>query len=294
MDPDLRRHMIALLEIMMKHSEQAGMTEERAAEGERSLNLDRDEIREAMKYLQSRGAAKTTFDDPKLPYGFRQAFVTDAGRLYYHQLVEESGQIIKRTSRKIFIIHGRDEENKDALKEMFFLWDFEPLVMAELPSMNLTLIEKLVHYVKDVEFAFVLMTPDDVGASWKDFINFLKDFTQEVVEGVDQISDRMIAEGRRLRNERDEEAIRSLLGNLDIQFERKMKRRVRQNVLFEYGLCVGKLGRENVCPILKGEVEIPTDILGAVYIPFKDKVSECKDKIRQELQAAGYEISVDE
>jgi predicted nucleotide-binding protein len=72
-----------------------------------------------------------------------------------------------------------------------------------------------------------------------------------------------------------------------------MKQRVRQNVLFEYGLCVGKLRRENVCPILRGEVEIPTDILGAVYIPFRDKVSECKDKIRQELEATGYKIPYD-
>ena len=285
MDPDLRRHIIALLELGIRYSEDRGLTEGRMTELAQDQNLSHDKMREAIKHLGEIGALNLILEDPERPYGISQAFVTDVGKMYCHQLVAESRQNHKRTNRKIFIIHGRDEENKNILKEMLTQWNFKPLVMAELPSMNLTLIEKLVRYVKDVEFAFVLMTPDDIGSNVKDFVDFLKDYSDEIVEGLQQTTNRIGGEGGDL-----DRAIHSLVRNSVIGLERKMKRRVRQNVLFEYGLCVGKLGRENVCPILKGEVEIPTDILGAVYIPFKDKISECKDKIRQELDATGYEI----
>lgn len=41
---------------------------------------------------------------------------------------------------------------------------------------------------------------------------------------------------------------------------------VRDNVLLEYGLFAGVLGKEKVCMICKGEVHIPSDLLGIKYI----------------------------
>jgi len=41
--------------------------------------------------------------------------------------------------------------------------------------------------------------------------------------------------------------------------------RARQNVVFEHGFLIGKLGRANVCPLVKGRVETPNDISGVVY-----------------------------
>jgi len=69
--------------------------------------------------------------------------------------------------------------------------------------------------------------------------------------------------------------------------------RVRQNVMFEYGLCIGALKREKVCPLVKKgppTIEIPSDILGYGYPSFADSVLECKEAIRRELEVVGYHL----
>jgi hypothetical protein len=43
--------------------------------------------------------------------------------------------------------------------------------------------------------------------------------------------------------------------------------RARQNVVFELGFFVGRLGRGRVVALTKGNVELPSDIAGVVYIP---------------------------
>lgn len=48
------------------------------------------------------------------------------------------------------------------------------------------------------------------------------------------------------------------------------KHRARQNVVFEHGYLIGRLGRGNVCAIVKGDVETPGDISGVVYTPMDD------------------------
>jgi CheY-like chemotaxis protein len=64
-----------------------------------------------------------------------------------------------------FIVHGRDamvHELKNFLQNSLRLG--EPVVLAERPSLGRTLIEKFEHYARGTDVAFVLMTPDDVGA----------------------------------------------------------------------------------------------------------------------------------
>lgn len=46
--------------------------------------------------------------------------------------------------------------------------------------------------------------------------------------------------------------------------------RARQNVLFELGLFIGKLGVDRVCLLKKGDVDIPTDISGVLYLNLND------------------------
>ena len=41
--------------------------------------------------------------------------------------------------------------------------------------------------------------------------------------------------------------------------------RARQNVVFEHGYLIGKLGRDHVCALVKGDVETPGDISGVIY-----------------------------
>ncbi|KKN33447.1 hypothetical protein LCGC14_0803790 [marine sediment metagenome] len=50
------------------------------------------------------------------------------------------------------------------------------------------------------------------------------------------------------------------------------KFRARQNVIFEFGYYVGKIGRENVIALyLENEdFEMPTDLSGIIYIPFDE------------------------
>ena len=65
--------------------------------------------------------------------------------------------------------------------------------------------------------------------------------------------------------------------------------RARQNVIFELGFFFGSLGRGRVCALTKGDVEIPSDYAGVVYIPFDDH-GGWQLALSRELQAAGFTI----
>lgn len=60
---------------------------------------------------------------------------------------------------------------------------------------------------------------------------------------------------------------------------------VRDNVLFEYGLFVGALSKENVCFICKGKPKIATDLKGITYIDGEEGTSQVKLKLRDWLNA---------
>ena len=62
--------------------------------------------------------------------------------------------------------------------------------------------------------------------------------------------------------------------------------RARQNVIFELGFFICKLGRERVCALIKGSVEIPSDYSGVVYIDV-EQASEWKYELARELREAG-------
>ena len=62
--------------------------------------------------------------------------------------------------------------------------------------------------------------------------------------------------------------------------------RARQNVIFELGYFIGRLGRERVCALTKGQPEIPSDYSGVVYISMDGK-DDWQGKLVQELREAG-------
>lgn len=66
--------------------------------------------------------------------------------------------------------------------------------------------------------------------------------------------------------------------------------RARQNVIWEWGYLVGKLGRQKVICLYKQGVEIPSDLHGLVTINIANDVREKAEEIRRELNAAGYRI----
>lgn len=65
--------------------------------------------------------------------------------------------------------------------------------------------------------------------------------------------------------------------------------RARQNVLLELGYFVGRLGRDRVCALRKGPVEMPSDYVGVVYTEF-DEAGGWKSALARELDAAGYDV----
>jgi len=73
--------------------------------------------------------------------------------------------------------------------------------------------------------------------------------------------------------------------------DKNLKNRARQNVVFEHGYLLGKLGRDKVCALVKGDVEPPSDISGVVYVPFDDH-GAWKMKVVKEMQQLGYEVDM--
>jgi predicted nucleotide-binding protein len=63
--------------------------------------------------------------------------------------------------------------------------------------------------------------------------------------------------------------------------------RARQNVILELGYFVGRLGRKKVCPLIQGDIELPSDVLGVAWVAL-DAHDGWHMKLARELQAAGY------
>lgn len=77
------------------------------------------------------------------------------------------------------------------------------------------------------------------------------------------------------------------MGNVKYEAEKgELKYRARQNVVFEHGFLIGKIGRKNVTPLVEGAIELPNDISGIVYINDKDWQLD----VAKEMKAAGYDI----
>ena len=81
------------------------------------------------------------------------------------------------------------------------------------------------------------------------------------------------------------------VGALQGQEKDDLKPRARQNVVFEHGYLIGKIGRENVCALVKGNIETPNDISGVVYIKMEGE-KEWKYKVADEMKESGYNVDL--
>jgi predicted nucleotide-binding protein len=137
---------------------------------------------------------------------------------------------------KAFIVHGRDRGTVLELIRFLMNMGFpEPMVLDEMPSRGLTLIEKFEHYAALADVVFVILTPDDLGV---------------------------------------------LVENQPV-----VRPRARQNVLFEIGYFLGMLRRKSgrIFLLHKGDVEIPSDIAGLIYIDINHGIEAAGERIRREL-----------
>ena len=69
--------------------------------------------------------------------------------------------------------------------------------------------------------------------------------------------------------------------------------RARQNVIFELGFFVGKLGRKKVCVLLKNDVEIISDYHGVLYV-YMDDAGGWKLKLAKELDNTGIDVDLNQ
>ena len=157
------------------------------------------------------------------------------------KLKPKNSTAVARNKRKVFIVHGHDNEAKHEVARFLEQLSIEPIILHEQASAGKTIIEKIEHYSNDADFALVLYTPCDRGR-----------------------------------------------GALETTIP--AKNRARQNVVFEHGYLMAKFGRENVCALVKGEIEIPNDTSGVVFVGL-DVAGAWKLEIIKELKAAGYSIS---
>jgi predicted nucleotide-binding protein len=137
---------------------------------------------------------------------------------------------------KSFIVHGRDRGPLHELSRFLTKLGFpDPMVLSEMPSSGLTLIEKFEHYASQADVVFVLLTPDDMAG---------------------------------------------LAGS-----SAAMRPRARQNVLFEVGYFLGSLRRHSgrVLLLHRGDIEIPSDIAGLVYVDIEHGIEAAGEQLRREL-----------
>lgn len=64
-------------------------------------------------------------------------------------------------TNRVFVVHGHDEEMRQAVARALEKLDLEPVILEERPSSGRTVIEKLDRY-SDVSFAVVLLSADDL------------------------------------------------------------------------------------------------------------------------------------
>lgn len=70
-----------------------------------------------------------------------------------------------------------------------------------------------------------------------------------------------------------------------------LNKRARQNVVFEHGFLIGKLGRPRVSAFVKDNLETPNDISGVVYTNL-DFAGAWKVQLAKELKEAGYKVDM--
>lgn len=71
--------------------------------------------------------------------------------------------------------------------------------------------------------------------------------------------------------------------------EKSTRHRARQNVILELGYFAGALGRNRVCALKKGDLELPNDILGVLWKSV-DETDAWKLELAKELRHAGLPV----
>jgi len=74
--------------------------------------------------------------------------------------------------------------------------------------------------------------------------------------------------------------------------EEQKKHRARQNVILELGYFTALLGRDRTMVLVKGDIELPSDVIGVTYERIDDNEG-WKIRLARELREAGFKVSLD-
>lgn len=70
----------------------------------------------------------------------------------------------------------------------------------------------------------------------------------------------------------------------------KAEPRARQNVILEAGMLLSSLTRSQMAIVVKGHLEIPSDLQGIIYLGYNEHVKEIVPKLCQRLKEAGFHL----
>lgn len=97
--------------------------------------------------------------------------IFDSGKISYQgkncaeiqSIIEQTQISTIQANKKVFVVYGHDVVAKTQLEAMLRRWNLEPLILDQLGSSGMTIIEKLEEYISQAQFGIVLATPDDIG-----------------------------------------------------------------------------------------------------------------------------------
>jgi predicted nucleotide-binding protein len=72
--------------------------------------------------------------------------------------------------------------------------------------------------------------------------------------------------------------------------DKKVEPRARQNVVLEAGMLLASLTRARMAIIVKGHLEMPSDLQGIIHLAYNDHVKEIIPKLCQRLKEAGFDL----
>jgi predicted nucleotide-binding protein len=98
---------------------------------------------------------------PNVPRSFWSASASKAGGS--HVSPNPVQQVAAQPSRKVFVVHGRDEGAKNAVELFLRTIGIEPIILHKQAHLGRHLLTKFSQEAADVAFAVILMTPDDEG-----------------------------------------------------------------------------------------------------------------------------------
>jgi len=82
-------------------------------------------------------------------------------------------------------------------------------------------------------------------------------------------------------------AVVIMTGDDEVTSDEAVRRRARQNVIFELGYLCGLMGRSRVCLVYEVGVEMPSDLSGVIYYRFENSIREIAVPIRRHLEELG-------